>query len=581
MENAQHVENIRHTCAHVLARSMLKLFPGTKLAIGPAIEHGFYQDFEPPRPITDKDLAAIEKEMRKFLAHGHGMTGEKVSVKEARESQKPHPYKLEIIDELEQEGKDITLYTMGDFVDLCRGGHVENTKEINPKAVKLTKVAGAYWRGDEKKPMLTRIYGLAFETPEELKAHMTMLAEAEKRDHRKIGKELDLFVFSELVGSGLPLFTPRGTVILSEFTKLIYELQEPHGYLRVDIPHLAKPELYKRSGHWDKFKDDIFHVRGKHDSEFVLKPMNCPHHAQIYASRPRSYRDLPLRYAEITKMYRDENPGQLQGLSRVRSITIDDAHVFCRPDQIHNEVMNMIDIAEAVYKLYNIKLTPILSVRDPKTPEKYLGTDEGWASAEATLKKVLKDRGIKTFDLDTGGAAFYGPKIDLSGIDAIGRKWQLATFQIDFNQPEGLDLTYVDERGKEVRPVMIHRALLGSMERHLMVLLEHFAGAFPVWLSPVQIALLPLSEKHIDFARTLSQEFKSHGVRVDVDENNETVGNKIRKAVKQKVPYLIVLGDKEVKSGSLPIRSRGSKESHEMVKNDFIKKVLEEIKERK
>lgn len=584
MKNAvpseEHLSNLRHTCSHVLAAVLTKLYPGIKLGIGPVIEHGFYYDVDSPTPITDNDLPAIEKAMKKFIAGNVPMTGEEVTASEARDRQFDQPYKLELIEEFAEEGKNLSLYTLGNFTDLCKGGHLENTKEITADAIQLTHVAGAYWRGDEHKPMLTRIYGLAFANKKDLDAHLALLAEAEKRDHRKLGQELGLFLFSPLVGPGLPLFTPKGTVLRTELEKFVWEVQLKRGYMQVNIPHLAKPELYKKSGHWDKFADDIFHVFGKNHAEFVMKPMNCPHHTQIYKFLNPSYRDLPLRLAEVTMVYRDENPGQLQGLSRVRSITQDDAHVFCRPDQIEEEIMRMFDMADEIYRVYGITLEPTLSVHDPEQSEKYLGSEELWRDAEQTLKEVLKNRGIKNYALDVGGAAFYGPKIDLFGRDAIGRRWQLSTFQLDFNQPQGLDLTYVDANGKDVRPVMIHRALFGAIERHLSVIIEHYAGAFPVWLSPVQVALLPVSDRHNEFASKRAGELRTNGIRVEVDDHNETIGNKIRKSVKQKVPYLIVLGDKEAQSDMLPIRSRGSKETTNMTLEQFITKITSQISER-
>lgn len=570
---------LRHTGAHVLAAVLKELYPDIQLAIGPAIDDGFYYDVDSSIPITDSDLPKIEIAMKKFIHAGAEMIGRMITLEEAREHFKDAPYKLELIEEFSGDGKDLTEYQLGNFLDLCKGGHLDNANQINPDAIKLTHVAGAYWRGDEKNKMLTRIYALAFETKEQLVAHLTMLEEAKKRDHRKIGQELDLWTFSDLVGPGLPLFTPKGTVLLIELSKLVYEVQEPLGYQRVDIPHLAKPDLYKASGHWDKFKDDIFHVRGKNDAEFVLKPMNCPHHTQIFASRTRSYRDLPIRLAEVTKMYRDENPGQLQGLSRVRSITIDDAHVFCRPDQIKDEVLKMFDMAEKVYRLYGIELAPMLSLRDPNESGKYLGSDEVWNKAEAELRACLEARGIAEYDTDIGGAAFYGPKIDMFGVDAIGRKWQLATFQVDFNQPEGLDLKYVDEHNSEVRPVMLHRALLGSMERHLSVIIEHFAGAFPLWLAPVQVAVLAVAERHAEAATAFCQQLRDAGIRTELDAGSETVGRKIRVAVKQKTPYIIVYGDKEA-SGDLAVRVRGVEEMRTMKVEQFIEQCSKLISER-
>lgn len=581
MDNQDYLYQLRHTAAHVLAAVLKKMYPGLTLAIGPAIEHGFYYDVDSPIPITDKDLPKIEKEMKALIKAGAEMKRADVSEEEARAHFEDAPYKLELIDEFTKENKSLTEYILGDFIDLCKGGHLDNANEIPLDGLKLTHVAGAYWRGDENNKMLTRVYGLAFKNKQQLKAHLTMLEEAKKRDHRKIGQELDLWTFSDLVGAGLPLFTAKGAILRLELEKLVRELQEPQGYKLVWSPHITKPALYQASGHWDKFADDIFHVRGKHDAEFVLKPMNCPHHTQIFASRMRSYKDLPIRMAEFGVVYRDENAGQLQGLSRVRSITQDDAHVFCRLDQVKDEVLKMFNMAEDVYKLYGIELKPMLSLRDPNAKQNYLGTDENWDKAEEELRKCLKARGIEEFETDIGGAAFYGPKIDLFGVDAIGRKWQLATFQIDFNQPEGTDLKYIDENNAEVHPVMLHRALLGAVERHLSVVIEHLGGNFPLWLSPVQVAVVPVSEKHNDAANAFAAKLNDAGIRVEVDVNDETVGKKIRHAAKQKVPYVIVYGDKEAESGVVPIRIRGKEQQIEMPVDDFIKACAANIRERK
>ncbi|MFH1712082.1 MAG: threonine--tRNA ligase, partial [Patescibacteria group bacterium] len=435
----------------------------------------------------------------------------------------------------------------------------------------LTKVAGAYWRGDEKNAQLQRIYGVCFEDQKELDDYLKMLEEAKKRDHRKLGAELDLFSFSDLVGPGLPLFSPRGTIVRDQLTNFVWELMKPHGYTRVSIPHMAKDELYKTSGHWDKFADDIFHVSSqKTDQGFVLKPMNCPHHTQIFASKMRSYRDLPLRFSEVTSVYRDENTGQLQGLSRVRSITQDDAHVFCRPDQINEEALKMYDIISKFYAAFDMPLEIHLSAHDPDNMKKYLGSKEVWKHAEGTLKDVLEGIG-KDYQIDIGEAAFYGPKIDFIAKDAIGREWQLATVQLDFNLPERFELEYVNDMGEKQRPVMIHRAILGSVERFLGVLIEHYAGAFPMWLAPEQIRIVPVSDQFIEFAQDLKVQLVDADLRIEVDESDEKVGKKIRNAAMYKIPWTIVVGEKEVAGEDFKINIFGQDDDLVIEQKKLIK----------
>jgi threonyl-tRNA synthetase len=575
MQNEE-LQNLRHSLAHLLAAAVMELWPDTKRTIGPAIDDGFYYDFEFTHPISDDDLPVIEARMRALLPSWTGFTRREVSADEAREAYKGNPYKRELIDEFANQGQTLTFYTSGSYTDLCRGGHADNMSAIDPASFKLTKVAGAYWRGNEKNPMLTRIYGYAFSSKAELDAYVAMMEEAKKRDHRKLGTELDLFAFSPLVGSGLPLFTPKGVLLRQALTDFVWELMKPYGYERVWIPHLAKSDLYKTSGHWDKFEDDLFHVSSKKTEEaFVLKPMNCPHHTQIYASKPRSYRDLPLRYSEVTTVYRDENTGQLQGLSRVRSITQDDAHVFCRPDQIHDEALAMYRIIEAFYAAFKMPLRVRLSIRDPKKPEKYLGGDDVWSAAESTLAELMKEVG-REVEVGEGEAAFYGPKLDFIAKDAIGREWQLATIQLDFVQPERFGLEYADAEGGRTRPVMIHRAILGSVERFLGILIEHFAGDFPLWLAPVQIRVLPVADRHDAFANTLVTELLSYGLRAEADVTVESVGKKIRNAEQAKMPIMLVVGDKEVDGGMLTVRRRGSKDQETMAKDAFIAGIVAE-----
>jgi len=591
------VEIMRHSAAHVLAAAVLELYPEAKLGVGPAIENGFYYDIQTTEPITATALPKIEKRMRKIMQRNEEFRREEMSIDEAIKffAERKQDFKVELLKDLKEKGTtkvnaeeagDVggsaevaSVYWTGDYVDLCRGPHVASAKEIG--AFKLKSVAGAYWRGKTDNPMLARVYGYLFATQEELDAHLTMLEEAEKRDHRKLGQELDLFAFSALVGAGLPLFTERGVVIREELEKFVTSLQVPFGYRRVRIPHIAKSDLYKTSGHWDKFEDDLFHVRSKKtDDEFVLKPMNCPHHTQIYAASPRSYRDLPIRMAEVTMVYRDENTGQLQGLSRVRSITQDDAHVFCTMEQVEKEVKNVQDIIKSFYEGFGMPLRIRLSVHDPAHSEKYLGDKAVWEKAVKILEKSIRDDG-KDFELGVGEAAFYGPKIDYIAKDAIGREWQLATCQLDFNLPERFKLEYMGEDGEKHRPVMIHRAILGSIERFMAVLIEHYAGAFPAWLAPVQVQVIPVSKDHWDTCRELVAKLEAEGLRVGYDELRETVGYQVRKTEKLKVPYALVIGDNEKTLEKLNVRIRGEKEELPMGYTDFVARVKENVAERK
>lgn len=577
-----HLDNIRHSAAHMLAAAVLELYPGTKLAIGPTIENGFYYDFLFPNGvvISENDLSKIEATMKKITKGHHKFSGRKVSVAQAKEEEKDQPFKLELINEFAGEGKELTIYESGPFQDLCRGGHVENTKEIPVDGLKLHRVAGAYWRGSEKNPMLTRIYGLLFSTAEELDAYLLQLEEAKKRDHRKLGAELDLFTFSDLVGAGLALWTPKGTLLRTTLDDFVWELRKERGYMKVTIPHITKKELYETSGHWDKFKDDLLKINTREGHEFAMKPMNCPHHTQIYNHLSRSYRDLPQRYSETTMVYRDEQTGELHGLLRVRGFTQDDAHVFCRESQVKEEMFKIWDIIERFYKAVGFgNLRVRLSLHDPAKFEQYLGTKEVWEKTETQLRELVKERGAEAFEA-IGEAAMYGPKIDFLAKDSIGREWQVATIQIDRNQPERFDLTCINEQGEKERVVMIHAAIMGSIERFLAVLIEHHAGAFPVWVSPTQVQLAPVSSKHVDGARQLVSELEAAGVRVAIDEADETIGNKVRKAAGQKIPYIVVVGDKELSGEPWMIRVRGQKDQIQMTKDDFIAKVKKEISER-
>lgn len=577
------IESIRHSLAHILAAAVVKKYPDVQLAIGPVIEDGFYYDFKFPQPISETDLAPLQKEMQKIISQKLPFSGEEVTPAQAKKMFKDQPFKVELIEEYAKEGKKLTIYRTGDiFTDLCKGGHVENTSEINPDAFKLTHLAGAYWRGDEKNPMLTRIYAVAFASKDELDKHLAMLEEAKKRDHRKLGVELDLFTFSPLVGSGLPMFTPRGALLRQLLADFVWELMKPYGYERVWSPHMAKVDLYKTSGHYDKFSDDIFYVKSKKtEDQFILKPMNCPHHTQIYASKPRSYRDLPLRLSEVATIYRDENTGQLAGLTRVRSITQDDAHLFCRPDQVEREVKNIYEIVTKFYAAFGMPLRVRLSIWDKKQPEKYLGGAELWQSAVDTLEKLLRQLIGDTFEWAVGEAAFYGPKIDFIATDAIGREWQLATIQLDFNQPARFGLEYTDSDGSKKQPIMIHRAISGSLERFIGIIIEHFAGLFPLWLSPVQVRVIPVSEKFEKYGQTVLSVLKAVGIRADLADSNETLGKRIRAAQLEKIPYVLVVGEIEQKNKSIAVRHAKLGDLKEMKLSILLEHLRKEIAERK
>lgn len=573
----------RHTLAHLLAAVIEEAYPHAKATIGPAIDNGFYYDFDfsgGPVP-GEADLPRLEASMRELLSSWKEMTGVEVTEKDARDRFSKNPYKRELIEEIVGKGESITLYTAGGFTDLCRGGHSEHPeKDIDADAFMLERIAGAYWRGDEKKPMLTRIYGCAFDTKEELQAYLLQQEEAKKRDHRKLGKELDLFTFSELVGSGLPLFTPKGTVLREEVHRYAQELRLKKGFQKVCIPHITKTALYETSGHWAKFGDELFLVESQETSDkFVLKPMNCPHHTQIFASRARSYRDMPLRYLETTTVYRDEKKGELGGLSRVRSITQDDSHMFCRPDQIEEEYRAIMDMVIAFYKTMGMKFRARLSFRDPEHSEKYLGDASLWDMAQEKIESIAKTGGFDYF-IALGEAAFYGPKIDFMATDALGREHQLATAQLDFVQPERFELEYKDNEGKAARPVMIHVAIAGSLERFLSVYIEHTAGNFPVWIAPVQVKILPVSEKHAPYGHEILSRLEKEGVRAELDDMNESLGKKIRNGKTEKIPYLLVIGDTEVAAQSVTAESRDHGKQEAVPLDTFVARIKEEIASR-
>lgn len=577
MKSPEDIAHIRHTLAHLMASAVLTLYPDTKNTIGPAVDNGFYYDFEFSSPIGDSDLKEIEKLMRKTLPSWKEFSHKVVSAEEAKEFFKDNPYKHELIDEISAKGEKITLYTSGEFTDLCRGGHSENpSKEIAPDSFRLSHVAGAYWRGDEKKKMLTRIYGLAFGSKTELEEYEHMIEEAKKRDHKKLGRELDLFVFSDLVGSGLPLWTPKGTLMRNLLDDFVWKLRSEKDYMKVEIPHITRKDLYITSGHWDKFKDELFRVTTREGHEFAMKPMNCPHHTQIYARKQWSYRELPQRYANSTMCYRDEQTGELSGLSRVRAFTQDDAHVFCRQSQVKEEFLKVWDIIHDFYASFGFTLAIRLSLHDPEHPEKYLGEPTSWKNAENSLREIAKEKGATVTEA-VGEAAFYGPKIDFLAKDSLGREWQVATIQLDMNMPERFDLFCINEKGEKERIVMIHCAIMGSIERFMSIIIEHFGGAFPLWLSPLQVQIVPIAENHHEYAQKVFSTLKENGIRVDIDTSNESLGKKIRASKLEKTPYTLVIGDKEIEAGAVGVESRDAGQLGPMKTSDFLSKILEEI----
>ncbi len=566
-----------------MAHAIQELRPDAKFAIGPDIDNGWYYDIDfSGEKITDADFEKIEERMGELIKADLPFEWEEKSIDEALAwaRERNQEYKVEIIEDLAKQGETkVSFYTVGEFMDLCRGPHVEKTGQIKNGSFKLLKLAGAYWRGDEKNKMLTRVYGLAFNDKAELKQHLMMLEEAEKRDHRKLGRELDLFTFSELVGAGLPLWTPKGMAMRQLLDDFVWELRSAAGYEKVEIPHITRKELYETSGHWEKFKDELFTIKTREGHFFAMKPMNCPHHTQIYKRRKWSYRELPQRYANTTMVYRDEQTGELSGLSRVRSITQDDAHVFCRPDQVKEEMLKIWHIITAFYGAVGFTLRIRLSFHDPEHMEKYLGDPQLWQRSEAELTEMVKEQGHEP-DISIGEAAFYGPKVDFMASDSLGREWQVATIQLDMNLPQRFDLTYVTNDSSEENVVMIHAAIMGSIERYMAVLIEHYAGNFPVWLSPVQIKLLSVAESHSEFCQNLAEDMRLRGLRVEVDVSNETVGKKIRQASTEKIPYMLVIGDKEMESDRLFVRERGEREAKEFDKEEFIASVIEKNMQR-
>ncbi len=568
------LEKLRHSAAHVMADAVKRLFPGVKVAIGPAIDDGFYYDFDYKRAFTEDDLGKIEEEMARIVAAKMPFVREEVTRQEAKAIFKDEPYKLELIDEF-PEGETITVYRHGEFVDLCRGPHVEETGKIG--AFKLLSVAGAYWRGDEKRAQLQRIYGTAFFDKKALKAHLQKLEEAAKRDHRKIGKELELFSTMEEMGPGLVLWHPKGGRMRKVMEDFWRDEHMKHGYEILYTPHIARLDLWKTSGHWEFYRDNMYSPMVVDDIEYELKPMNCPFHIQVYKTRLRSYREFPMRWAELGTVYRYERSGVLHGLMRVRGFTQDDAHIFCRSDQLEDEIKAALEFSLHILRSFGFSDYDIyLSTK----PEKHVGSDAAWELAEGALKKALEGAKLD-FEVDPGEGVFYGPKIDIKIKDTLGRSWQCTTIQVDFNLPERYEMDYVGSDGQRHQPIMIHRALMGSLERFFGVLIEHYAGAFPTWLAPVQATVISVSEAQADYARGVGEELRKKGLRVEIDDRNEKLGFKIREGRLSRVPYMLVVGGKEVEGGGVAVRSRDEGELGVMSVSDFSKKVFEEIRAHK
>ena len=574
------LENIKHSLSHILASAVKSLYKDVKFGIGPAIENGFYYDME--IDLKDDDLKKIEDKMKEIIKSDIPFEQKIITKDEAREIFKDQPYKLELIDEIEEE--NVSIYILGDFIDLCKGPHVKSTKEINIDSFKLDKLAGAYWRGSEKNKMLTRVYGLAFESKEKLDNYIKLMEEAEKRDHRKLGRDLDLFHTEEEVGIGLVLWHPKGAIIWRLIEDFWYKKHLENGYELVRTPHIGNRKLWERSGHWGYYSDSMYpplevsqslkenqnKEEIKDSEQFLLKPMNCPFHVCIYNNSPKSYRDLPIRWAETGTVYRFEKKGELSGLTRVRGFTQDDAHIICRKDQVEEELKKVIDFILFIYQSFGFSIDSVkvyLSLRDENDKMKYAGTDEGWNFSESILRKVATEKNLD-FVEEKGEAAFYGPKLDFKIKDVLGREWQCSTLQFDFNLTERFNMTFKNANGEEERPFMLHRALFGSFERFIGLLLEHYAGALPFWLSPIQIKIIPVSENHIDYAMEIKEKLKEY--RIEIDKNNDTIGKKIRNGEMEKVPYLLVVGDREKESNTVSVRQRGKIDLGVMSIEEFL-----------
>jgi threonyl-tRNA synthetase len=571
---------MRHSAEHVLHHVMEKLYPGLKAAMGPATEEGFYFDFDPGKhKISEADFPKIEEEMAKIIKKNLPIVRKEITVAQARKLFHNNHYKLEWVDIIEKKGQKAIVYYMGnEFFDLCAGPHVSSTGKIGP--FKLLSIAGAYWHGDEKNKMLTRIYGTAFPTQKELDQYLWQQQEAKKRDHRVLGKKLDLFVISDNIGKGLPLLTPKGNLIKKQILDYEYQLEVEYGFQQVSCPHIARSEMYKKTGHWQHYREVMYQPFGIENEEYVLKPMNCPHHYMIYASRPRSWRDLPFRLSEPGTCYRFEKTGELSGLLRVRALMIDDAHILMSENQIEKEYKNCIEMVAKMFKVFGLKDYYVrVSLADPTDAIKYIADKKTWKLAGEKLIKIVKDNKLK-YKVVSGEASFYGPKLDYMVKDSLGREWQMSTLQLDLFMGKKLNLIYTDKNGEEKHPVILHRGLTGSIERTLAVLIEHYAGAFPLWLSPVQVMIIPIAERHVHFAKSASWRIKAQNLRVEVDDKNETMQKKIKEAEEQKIPYMLIIGDREVKEEKVAVRKRGEKNLGQMTLDDFGKKIKKEIEEK-
>jgi threonyl-tRNA synthetase len=573
---------VRHSLSHLLATAVLEKYPQTRLGIGPVIENGFYYDFDFKKPLSESDLPSLEEKIRELIKEKIVFKKKSISPAEGRKLFKKAPYKLQLVNELVKAKKPLSIYVSGKFIDLCSGPHVKNTSQINPEAFKLTSLAGAYWKGSEKNPMLTRIYGVAFGTKKELTEYLKNEEEAKRRDHRKIGKEMELFYFDDLVGKGLPLWLPNGTIIKNEIERLVVETEEKYGYLRVSTPHLAKEEMYVKSGHLPYYKDSMYPPMKIDDGTYYLKAMNCPHHHVIYRSRPRSYKELPLRLAEYGTVYRNELSGTLAGLLRVRSLQMNDAHIYCAKDQIADEFKKVLELTLYFFKLFGLKDHSFrLSKWGPKNKEKYINEPANWKYSEGILRKILKELKVKFVEA-SDEAAFYGPKVDVQLKSIVGREETMSTIQLDFAAKKRFNLTYKDKNGRDNNEIfVIHRAPLSTHERFIAFLIEHYAGEFPTWLAPVQVEIIPISDKQSAYARQLYEKLRQENIRVSVADDNETLGKRIRGAEIKKIPYILVAGEREVKSETVNVRSRRKGQLGEIDFEKFLKDVKKEVEERK
>lgn len=573
------IDVVRHSLSHILAAAVLEIYPKTKLGIGPSIENGFYYDFDLPKALSPEDLPEIEKNMKALIKKDQSFEKSEMEIVKALSWAKKSDqvYKAELISDLKKEGvKKVSFYKTGDFIDLCAGPHIKNSSELKNVGFKLTSVAGAYWKGSEKNKMLTRIYGVAFSTQKELNEYLKVLKESEKRDHRKVGQTLDLFSLPEELGGGLPVWHPKGAILRGKIEDFWKDVHAKNGYQYVYTPHIGKIDIWKKSGHWDFYRENLYSPMEIDSQDYLLKPMNCPFHIEIYQSQLRSYKELPIRYCELGTVYRYERSGVLHGLTRVRGFTQDDAHIFCREDQLEKEIVDVIKLADFMMKTFGFKYKAYLSTK----PEKAIGSEKNWKMATKALEAALK-KTKTSYMVDPGEGVFYGPKIDIKLEDALGREWQGPTIQVDFNFPEKFEITYIDAKGAKVQPVMVHRTVLGSMERFCGVLIEHFAGAFPLWLAPVQVNVITVGASAKKYAKEVQEKLADAGIQSELKDENETVGKKIRDAEMQKIPYMIVIGDKEIKSKSVAVRTLHDRKINTVKFDKFLKNILSEIKEKK